>query len=205
MISRKVWIIFIAGIVIVSLLILTAAIRFLFPQLPEGFKLFSSNLQSTFYWSIPLILIIFISPYVHELSRRPDIDFIFQNRGDGNLLVTVVNRGDTAFSFNRIQFYVRKPRMAKPEDGKTTHLWFRKAGVTIDYEMREDAGCTIERGIPLIFWTQQKYIYEWLSHIREKAPNKPIYCRIYFEGTHMEAKSKQPLLEKLVNELIKTQ
>jgi len=80
-----------------------------------------------------------------------------------------------------------------PEDGKIRQLWFRKAGEEFDCEMRENAGCTVVRGIPLTIWTHKRDIDKWLSYISEKTPHKSIYCRLFFKGTNMQAKSKQGL------------
>lgn len=56
--------------------------------------------------------------------------------------------------------------------------------------MRENAGCAVERGLPLIFWTMKRDIQQWLAYIREKAPKEPIHCRIYFNGTDIKAESE---------------
>ena len=161
--------------------------------MPDTIRQASLNIYSMLYWLIPLIMLLFFSPIILDSSRKPDIDILFEPRGDGNLEIIVTNRGDVPFSFNRVQFYARRTRSAMPEDGKTRQLWFRKAGEVLDYEMRANAGCSVVRGIPLTIWTHKKDIDEWLTYIIEHAPNKSIYCRLFFKGTNMRAKSKQRL------------
>ena len=69
--------------------------------------------------------------------------------------------------------------------------------------MRENAGCTVERGIPLTLWTHKGDIQQWIAYLKGEAPRKPIFCRLYFNGTHMVAKSRQALNEELVKEIIR--
>ena len=77
-------------------------------RLPVVFTLVSDELLKIFAWVIPLIFILFFSPVILNYARKSDIKFQFENRGDGNLLITVINLGDTVFSFNRIQFISEK-------------------------------------------------------------------------------------------------
>lgn len=191
------------GYVLILLILFLLLLGKLPLGLPVVFFLISDELLKISAWVIPLIFFLFFSPVILDYARKYDIKFLFENRGDDNLNVTVINLGDTAFSFNRIQFFAGKSQIAQPDNGKLRALWFRKSGETTDFEMRENAGCTVKRGVPLIFWTHKRDIQNWLAHIREKAPKKRIYCRLYFGGTNMEVKSKQALEEKLINELIK--
>ena len=181
------------GIALLIILIVIVLAGFLIPSLPDTIRKAFLNIHSMFYWLIPLIMLLFFSPTILESSRKPDIDILFEPRGDGDLRIVIINRGDVPFSFNRVQFYAGRTRIAVPEDGKTRQLWFQKAGEVSDYEMRGDAACAVARGIPLIFWTHKKDIDTWLSYISEKAPNKSIHCRLFFKGTNMKAESKRGL------------
>ena len=53
-------------------------------------------------------MLLFFSPIILDSSRRPDIDILFELRGDGNLEIIIKNRGDVPFSFNRVQFYAKE-------------------------------------------------------------------------------------------------
>lgn len=81
-------------------------------RLSEGFQAFLANLQNTYYWLMPLLFIIFLQPVVQDYTRRPDVHFTFRARDESELLVTMVNRGDTPFTFNRLQFFITKPRLS---------------------------------------------------------------------------------------------
>lgn len=201
MISRKVWIILISGCVLIALLIFIAVSRFLIPGLPEGYIYFSSSLQNTFYWSIPLILIIFISPFVYASSTRPDIHFSFDIARESNdnkgiysrLLVTVENRGGTTFSFNRVQFYVPKSKIAFPEDGIIRGAGVRKAGVHTGSQGNWNAGWLVERGIPVVLSISYPTNYDYLGECMKKAPRKPVKIRLYYHGTNIKAESRNAL------------
>lgn len=195
--NTKLRIVFITGACLIFVALLVPwAILSSDLQLPIWLQVLLKNIQTTYYWLIPVILIMFLQPVILDYTRRPDINFRFTKRSDGNILIIITNRGATAFSFNRLQFYVRRfyrrrSGVASPADGKLRKWWFRKAGDTVDHEVNVEAGCTVERGIPLTIWTMRSDICEWLNGIKERVPGKAIFCRIYFDGTEVEAKSKQ--------------
>ena len=180
--------------------------RFILPDLPKGFVEFSADLQATFYWSIPLVILIFIAPYILEQSRRADIHFEFRHRDDDSILVVLVNKGDTPFSFNRLQFFVkqpwifrifsRNPRFATPEDGRIT-VEFQKPGMEIGFgnyiHPNWDAGLSITRGIPLTLLLEKQFCQDALKRIKTSARTEPIYLRLYFEDSPMKVDSKEEL------------
>jgi hypothetical protein len=53
-------------------------------------------------------MLLFFSPIILDSSRRPDIDILFELRGDGNLEIIIKNRCDVPFSFKRFQFYAEE-------------------------------------------------------------------------------------------------
>jgi hypothetical protein len=211
MISRKVTAIFWSGIVLFIILILTAISRFVLPDLPEGFVNFSIQLQTTFYWSIPLVILIFLSPYILEQSRRADIHFRFRPRDDDSVLLVLVNKGDTPFSFNRMQFFtkqswlfrafMRKPKFLTPEHGRIG-VEFQKPNMEHGFGNyiypNWDAGLSIERGTPVVLLLRKDFCQGELKSLRAKTKKKPIHLRLYFEDSPMKVDSKEKLPDKFV-------
>lgn len=104
--SKTLRIIFGIGVLLITRLVMDLT-GVLFSSVPDAIRRASLNIYSMLYRLIPLVMLLFFSPIILYCSRRPDIDILFELRGDGNLEIIIRNRGDVPFSFNRVQFYVK--------------------------------------------------------------------------------------------------
>jgi len=145
-------------------------------------------------------MIIFWSPAVIYFSRSSDIHFSFELQQGGtspegtlyDLMVTIVNKGDTAFTFNRVEFFIKGCNLTFPENGRL-ELWVEKPG-EVSYTLNHYSGCVVERGIPARLHIHRNKLLIGLERYRNKALARPIRLRIFFSGIKdMKVESKQAL------------
>lgn len=201
MTNRRIRITTIVGAGLIIFFLFPPLVCVLVPQIPTCISEFFLSFVNIYYWLIPLIMIIFWSPAVMYYSRSSDIHFSFELQQGGtspkgtiyDLAVTVVNKGDTAFTFNRVQFFIKGRNSIFPKDGKL-QLWVYKPGE--EYQLNHYSGCVVERGIPVRLHIHQKKLLTDLERCQKEAPTSSIHLRIYFSGINdMKAESKQALLE----------
>ena len=131
MTSRIVWKIFWVGIVLLIVLIAIALAGFSVPSLPDTIRKASLNIYSMFYWLIPLIMLLFFSPIILDSSSKPDIDILFEPRGDGNLWIVITNRGDVLLALTESSFMQEELELQCPKMGRHGNYGSEKQGKSL--------------------------------------------------------------------------
>lgn len=186
MISKQARNVLAVGIFVLIVIIAFSFIGFFFECLPEDFHTFSSALRLTLPWSLPLIVLVFFSPYIIAYTQRYDVEMRFQMQGDDALLVTIVNKGATPFSFNRVQlFSLSKAKPVLTPWMTSIYISMPEKEMDLLTEPNWDAGLTIRKGIPMKLLLQGRHV----PHILENG-SRPYYLKLYYEHTPMSVDSK---------------